>query len=110
MNGLSSATGLGLSYPIQSCKKTLNIYEGALMEHEEIKSPELGKALGVCFKLEVLDVAGCNHLSDEFFNNLCSGEGRDVNDMIIKPGLTFLTTVKINFLKTITDSSVMKVC
>jgi len=29
------------------------------MEHEEIKSPEYGKALGVCFKLEILDVAGC---------------------------------------------------
>jgi hypothetical protein len=29
------------------------------MEHEEIKSPELGKALGVCFNLQALDVAGC---------------------------------------------------
>jgi hypothetical protein len=37
----------------------LTIFEGALMEHEEIKSPEYGKALGVCFKLEILDVAGC---------------------------------------------------
>jgi hypothetical protein len=110
MNGLSSATGLGLSYPILSCKKTLTIYEGALMEHEEIKSPELGKALGICFKLEILDVAGCHHLSDDFINNICSGEGRDVNDMVIKPGLTLLNTVKINFLKTITDSSVMRIC
>ena len=110
MNGLSSVTGLGLSYPIQSCKKTLTTYEGALMEHEEIKSPELSKALGVCFKLEMLDIAGCHQLSDDFFNNLCSGEGRDANDMVIKPGLTLLNTVKINFLKTITDSSVMKIC
>ena len=110
MNGLSSATGLGLSYPILSCKKTLTIYEGALMEHEEIKSPELGKALGICFNLEILDVAGCHYLSDDFINNICSGEGRDVNDMVIKPGLTLLNTVKINFLKTITDSSVMRIC
>ena len=47
------------------------------MEHEEIKSPELGKALGVCFNLQVLDVAGCQNLSDDFINNLSSGEAKD---------------------------------
>ena len=79
------------------------------MEHEEIRSPELGKTLGVCFNLEILDLAGCHQLSDDFFNYLCSGEGRDENDMVTKPGLTLLYTVKINFLKTITDTSIMKI-
>ena len=32
LNGLSSVTGLGLSYPIAACKATLQIYEGALMD------------------------------------------------------------------------------
>ena len=80
------------------------------MEHEEIKSPEFGKALGVCFNLQILDVAGCHHLSDDFINNISNGETKDENDMVIKPGLKSLVTIKINFLKTITDSSIMKIC
>lgn len=30
--------------------------------------------------------------------------------MIVRPGLTQLNTVKLNFLKTITDSSITKIC
>lgn len=69
------------------------------MDQEELKCPELGKALGICFKLEILDIGGCSYLSDEFISQLCSGESKDENDMVIRPGLTNLNTVKLNFLQ-----------
>lgn len=109
LNGLSSVTGQGLAHPISACSSTLEIYEGALMDQEELRAADFGRALGTCFELHSLDLGGCHHITDEFFMHLCQGE-RNVDGAVTKPGLQKLVTVKLNFLKAITDSSVGKVC
>lgn len=73
VNGLTQVTGMGLFHPIMAGKDSLLVYQGALMDQEDLKIAEFGKALGVCFNLESLDVGGCKHITDEFFNHLTSG-------------------------------------
>jgi hypothetical protein len=67
-------TGKGLYHPIYAARDTLQIYEGALMDQEDLKHPDFGKALGVCFKLESIDLGGCRAIGDDFFNHLMNGE------------------------------------
>lgn len=55
------------------------------MDQEELKVAEFGKALGYCFKLVSLDLGGCKHITDEFFNHLCAGEVY-VDDSRVRPG------------------------
>jgi len=109
LTGLIGVTGHGLYQPIFSCKETLRIYCGALMDQEEMKVAEFGKALGNCFKLQSFDLSGNKHMTDEFFSNLTSQavgpEGKQE-----KPGLAELHTAKMAFLVNISDVSVQKVC
>lgn len=109
LNGMTSVTGLGLSYPINACKDTLEIYEGALMDQEELKVAEFGKALGTCFLLGSIDIGGCHHITDEFFHHLTNGE-RVFEGTSSKPGLPNLITMKMNFLKAVTDMAVNSIC
>ena len=57
------------------------------MDQEEIKVPEFAKALAYCFELEILDLAGCKHIADDFFNNLLSAEIKNSDGFMVKPGL-----------------------
>lgn len=66
--------------------------------------------MAYCFDLEVLDLAGCKHIADDFINNILSGEIKNSDGFMVKPGLQYLVTVKLNFLDQITDSSVIKMC
>lgn len=109
LNGLSSVTGVGLQYPIAACKDTLQIYEGALMDQEGLRSADFGKPMSTCFQLESIDISGCHWITDEFFMHLSNGELM-VEGNATKPGLQNLVTVKMSFLKNITDTSVGKVC
>ena len=78
------------------------------MEQEELKVAEWGKALGQCFELESLDLAGNQHVSDEFFHHL--GNQEKVEEGITtKPGLAKLVNVKMSFLINITDSAVQRI-
>ena len=52
---------------VNACKSSLVIYEGALNDQEEMKGPDLGKALGYAFNLESLDLGGCTYVFDDFF-------------------------------------------
>lgn len=108
INGLMAVSGKGLFHLIDSCKKTLEIYLGACINNEEMKQAEFGKALGYCFNLMVLDVGGCNHISDEFFQNLGKGEIKE-DDIVKKPGFQYMHTVKLNMLENINDGSVAKI-
>jgi len=109
LNGMTGATGVGLAYPIRACKDTLQIYEGALMDQEELTVAEFGKALGTCFSLESIDVGGCHHITDEFFHHLTNGE-KVYEGTASKPGLPNLVTMKMNFLKAVTDMAVNNIC
>ena len=51
-----------------------------------MKHPDFGKALGVCFLLESIDVGGCTAIGDDFFNHLLNGE-QEVDGIKTKPGL-----------------------
>ena len=75
------------------------------MDQEDLKIADFGKALGVCFKLESIDVGGCKHITDEFISNICSGEMEE-DRIKTKPGLFELLTIKLNFLVKIMDGSV----
>jgi len=77
------------------------------MDHEEAKIPEYGKAIGACFKLEIIDLSGNKHLNDEFFMNIFNVE-IDVDKQKLKPGLADLHTVKLNMLDEINDITVSK--
>jgi hypothetical protein len=72
--GCIGITGKGLFHPISCGKKTLIIFEGALLDQEEMKHADFGKALGQCFNLECLDLGGSTYITDEFFQHLSSGE------------------------------------
>jgi len=72
--GCTGVTGKGLVHPINACRDTLEIYEGALMDQEDMKIPDFGKSMGECFKLQSIDLAGCRAIGDDFFNNLMNGE------------------------------------
>jgi len=72
--GCTGVTGKGLFHPINACRDTLEIYEGALMDQEDMKIPDFGKSMGECFKLQSIDLAGCRAIGDDFFNNLMNGE------------------------------------
>ena len=50
-SGCTGVTGKGLYHPILAASKELRVYEGALMDQEDMKIPDFGKALGACFKL-----------------------------------------------------------
>lgn len=78
------------------------------MDQEGLANSHFGKALGLCFRLQSLDLGGCRHIGDDFFNYLCSGEKME-DGLIVKPGLTELLTVKLNFLVKIMDGSVARV-
>lgn len=110
VNGLTQVTGQGLYYPILAARETLLVYQGALMDQEDLKIPEFGKALGVCFNLESLDLAGCKHITDEFFNHLTSGAITNEEGTVQKPGLAELQNAKLNQLENIFDQSVIKLC
>ena len=73
-NGCTGITGKGLYHPIFAARNTLEIYEGALMDQDEMKHADFGKALAVCFSLESIDVGGCTAIGDDFFNHLLNGE------------------------------------
>ena len=60
------------------------------MDQEELKIAEFGKALGLCFNLESIDLGGCKHLTDEFFNYLTSGAITNDEGQVEKPGLVDL--------------------
>ena len=101
-------TGKGLYHPIWAAQKELTIYEGSLMDQEELKVADFGKAMGHCFKLEVIDVGGCSAMTDEFFNHLGNGE-METDGIKTKPGLQELVSLKVNFLGKIMDGSIQKV-
>lgn len=46
MNGLSLVTGAGLYHPVYAARDTLLVFQGALMDQEDLKIAEWGKALG----------------------------------------------------------------
>jgi hypothetical protein len=75
------------------------------MDQEDMKIPDFGKALGVCFKLESIDIGGCTHITDETITFMCSGEIEE-DGIKSKPGLYELVTIKLNFLVKIMDGSV----
>lgn len=108
VNGLTEVTGAGLFHPIQAGKDTLEVYQGALMDQEGLANATFAKALGHCFNLQTLDLGGCRHIGDEFFNFICQGEKME-DGLIVKPGLAELVTVKLNFLTRIMDGSVARV-
>jgi len=85
----------------------LEIYEGALLDQEEIMKGEFSKSLAQCFKMTYLDLGSCKHLGDDFFASLTSGEA-SVEGNVFKPGFKHLLTVKVNFLDKIMDGSVNK--
>lgn len=70
LTGLTGVTGKGLYYPIFACKETLLHFQGALMDQEEMKIPEFGKALGQCWNIESIDLGYGKHITDEFFMHL----------------------------------------
>lgn len=107
LSGLTGVTGKGLYFPIFAGRKTLLIYEGGLMNQEELKVSDFGKALGVCFRLQSVSLGGCTHISDEFFGFLCSGE-QEQDGFRTKPGFSDLLTFKLNFLVKISDASLQK--
>jgi hypothetical protein len=72
--GCTGISGKGLYHPIFAGKKSLVIFEGALLDQEEMKHADFGKALGQCFNLEVIDLGGSTYITDEFFQHLTSGE------------------------------------
>ena len=100
--GCTGITGKGLMYPIQAGKDTLTIFEGALMDQEEMKFPDFGKALGVCFNLQSIDLGGSSHIGDDVINFIFSGD-KEEDGIKTKPGLQYLHTMKINFLTKISD-------
>jgi len=51
VTGIAGVTGLGLYHIILACRETLEIYQGSLMDQEELKVAEFGKALGQCWNL-----------------------------------------------------------
>lgn len=67
-------SGKGLAFIIDTCQATLRHYSAANMRQDYLKAPEYGVALGKCFKLESLDVAGCRGLGDDFLQKITSGE------------------------------------
>ena len=107
LNGLTEVTGNGLYHPIYAARDTLEVYQGALMDQEGLANSHFGKALGLCFKLNTLDLGGCRHIGDDFFNFLCSGEKME-DGLIVKPGLANLVTIKLNFLVKMFDGSVTR--
>lgn len=78
------------------------------MDQEGLANSHFGKALGFCFKLQTLDLGGCKHIGDDFFNFLASGEKME-DGFLGRPGLAELVTVKLNFLVKIMDGSVARV-
>jgi len=90
VNGLSMVTGAGLQWPIWAAQHTLVCYHGALMDQEELKVADFGKALGHCFLLEIIDLGGCKHITDEFFGHLVSGGKTMEDESVVKPGLQHL--------------------
>ena len=60
------------------------------MDQEELKVADFGKALGHCFLLESLDLGGCKHITDEFFNHLIAGSKVLEDESTVKPGLQHL--------------------
>ena len=64
--------------------------------------PDFGKALGLCWNIESIDLGYGKHITDEFFNLLTGQEIGDEKTKT-KPGLVKLHTVKLNFLETISD-------
>lgn len=103
--GCTGISGKGLSHPISACKDTLEIFEGALMDQEDMKIPDFGKSLGECFKIQCIDLAGCRAIGDDFFNHLMNGE-QVLDGIKTKPGLPELNTLKVNFLIRIMDGSI----
>ena len=73
-SGCTGVTGKGLFHPINACRDTLEIFEGALMDQEDMKIPDFGKSMGECFKIQSIDLAGSRAIGDDFFNNLMNGE------------------------------------
>jgi hypothetical protein len=108
VSGLSGVTGMGLYHPIFASKDTLQVYHGAMMDQEDMKIAEFGKALGCCTQLQIMDLALNKHMTDEFFNNIFAVEIEQEKQKI-KPGLPALHTVKLNYLDQINDASVAKV-
>ena len=53
------------------------------------------EALGYCFNLETLDLAGSNDISDDGFNKLFKAQ-ITVGSESVKPGLKFLHTLKLS--------------
>lgn len=107
MNALSGVTGAGLYFPIFAGKATLKSLHVSLYCQEEVKVAEWGKAVGHCFKLEILNLAGNKHLTDEFFNNLFGVEV-EIERTKTKPGLAHLQTIKLNFCELISDMTVSR--
>lgn len=96
------------------------------MDQEGLANSHFGKALGFCFKLQTLDLGGCKHIGEDFFNwehlainsphspanrSAPIPKGEKMEDGInTKPGLAELVTVKLNFLVKIGDGSVSRIC
>ena len=102
-----AVSGKGLFHLIDSCKKTLQIYLGNCISSEELKIAEFGKALAYCFNLLVIDLAGCTHITDEFFQHL--GTGAIIEEEITKKqGFKNMHSAKLNMLININDGAVQK--
>jgi len=109
LNGVTGVTGKGLYEIINSCKDTLEIYESAQMDQDELKDSKFAKALAFCFNLKCLDLGGCKAIGDDFFNNIATGERKE-EGVTTKPGFAYLHTIKLNFLTRIMDGSATKCC
>jgi Leucine-rich repeat (LRR) protein len=102
VTGCNGISGKGLVHPIMACTATLEHFIGGLLDQEEMKQADFGKALGLCTHLKSLDVGGNKHMTDEFFNHLTSQE-IEVDGIKVKIGLSELHTVKLNFLENLND-------
>ena len=109
VSGMTGLTGLGLYYPIDACKETLEVFQGSLMDQDALKTGQFGKSLGQCWNVQSLDFSGSRALTDDFFN-LLAGQYIEEEGEKIRPGFANLHTAKLNFLENVNDISVQKVC
>lgn len=65
-NGVTGVSGNGLAALLNSCKDSLVDFEAALMDQESMKSNFFSE-LGVCWKLQYLDISGNVGVDDNAF-------------------------------------------
>jgi hypothetical protein len=109
LTGLTGVTGKGLYHPIMDCRASIRDYSGGLMDQEEMKVADFGKALGSCWTIETIDLSFNKALTDEFFMHFMGQEKEDMDGVKRKVGLSKLHTCKLNYLQHLNDQSIKKV-